>query len=50
MLNMYDALVLSHRRYADDVYFKRCNTDTTLTNLLTEREQKQKRKDLQRHD
>ena len=29
MLNMYD---------------ERCNTDTTLTNLLTEREQKQKEK------
>ena len=44
MLNMYDALVLSHRRFADDVYFKRCNTDTTLTNLLAGREQKKKKK------
>jgi hypothetical protein len=34
MLNMYDAHVLSHRRFANDVYFERCNTDTTLTNLL----------------
>ncbi len=41
---MYDALVLSHRRFADDVYFERCNTDTTLTNLLARRKQKQKKK------
>jgi hypothetical protein len=45
MLNMYDAHVLSHRRFANDVYFERCNTDTTLTNLLAGgREQKKKRK------
>jgi succinylglutamate desuccinylase len=43
---MYDALVLSHRRFADDVYFERCNTDTTLTNLLAGREQKKKTKRL----
>jgi hypothetical protein len=41
---MYDALVLSHRRFANDVYFERCNTDTTLTNLLAGRKQKQEKK------
>jgi hypothetical protein len=46
MLNMYDAHVLSHRRFANDVYFERCNTDTTLTNLLAGREQKKKTKRL----
>jgi ribosomal protein L30/L7E len=44
MLNMYDALVLSHRRFADNVYFELCNTDTTLTNLLAGRKQKQEKK------
>ena len=46
MLNMYDALALYHRRFADDVYFERCNTDTTLTNLLAGGVSKKKKKRL----